>query len=122
MSNEETVRTKDLKVFELTPGLADALSATLDSSYGEYFEASLTGRSTKEVEKRIGTIPEDQRYLRRVLDSLDNAFADFDTELAVLDLPHMQKHKPEAIRVYLQFRLQQCRMLLAAVENYIAEK
>ena len=58
----------------------------------------------------------------RVLDSLDSAFADFDAETAMLDLPHMQNRKPEAIKRYLQFRLQQFKMLLDAVEDYVGEK
>ena len=117
-----TVRTKDLSVFELTPGLADALTASLDDAYMEYFTADCSGRSTKETEQRIAAIPEDKRYLTRVLDSLDNAFADFDTETAMLDLPHMQKRNPEAIKRYLEFRIRQFKMLLDAVGDYVGEK
>jgi hypothetical protein len=51
-------------------------------------------------------------YLTRVLDSLDSAFADPDTETAMLDLPHMENRKPEAIKCYLEFRLRQFKMLL----------
>src|SRR5208282_2322901 len=116
------MRVKDLNVFELTPGLADALSASLDAAYLEYFTADCSGTSTKEAERRIAAIPEGKRYLTRVLDSLDNAFADFDTETAMLDLPHMQKRKPEAIKRYLEFRLRQFKMLLDAVEDYVGEK
>jgi hypothetical protein len=119
--SDATVRTKDLKVFELIPGLADALSATLDASYGDYIAASITGRSTKEAEQRVAAIPENKRYLTRVLESLDNAFADFDTTTARLDLPHMKALKPEDIKRYLEFRLQQYKMLLALVTNYVAE-
>jgi hypothetical protein len=53
---------------------------------------------------------------------LDSAFADFDTETAMLDLPHMKNRKPEAIKRYLEFRLQQFKMLLDAVEDYVEEK
>ena len=67
-------------------------------------------------------IPEDKRYLTRVLDSLDTAFADFDSETAKLDLPHMQNRKPEAIKRYLEFRLKQFKLLLDAVEDYVDEK
>jgi SEC-C motif len=83
-----SVRVKDVKDVELTPGLAEAFTASLDASYLEYFAAACSGMSTKEAERRIAAIPEDRRYLTRVLDSLDNAFADFDTETAKLDLPH----------------------------------
>jgi hypothetical protein len=121
-SEVQTMRVKDLSVFELTPGLADALSASLDSSYVEYITADCSGTSTKEAERRIAAIPEEKRYLTRVLDSLDNAFADFDTETAMLDLPHMQNRKPEAIKRYLEFRLRQFKMLLDAVEDYVGEK
>jgi hypothetical protein len=117
-----SMRVKDIKDVELTPGLADALTASLDGSYLEYFTAACSGRSTKEAERRIAAIPEGKRYLTRVLDSLDNAFADFDTETAKLDLPHMQNRKPEAIKSYLEFRLQQFKMLLDAVEDYVGEK
>ena len=113
---------KDVKDVELTPGLADAFTASLDASYLEYFAAACSGTSTKEAERRIAAIPEDKRYLTRVLDSLDSAFADFDTETAMLDLPHMQNRKPEAIKHYLEFRLQQFKMLLDAVEDYVEEK
>ena len=44
MSSKDKVasmRVKDVNVFELTPGLADALSASLDASYLEYFTAAL---------------------------------------------------------------------------------
>jgi hypothetical protein len=116
-----TMRTKDLKVFELTPGLADALSASMDGSYQQYFVAAVSGASTKEAEREIAALPEDKRYLMRVLDSLDNAFADFDTETAMLDLPHMQT-QPEAIQRYLGFRLRQLQMLLDAVSTYVEEK
>jgi hypothetical protein len=116
------MRVKDVNVFELTPGLADALSASLDASYLEYFAAVCSGMSTEEVERQIAAIPEGERYLTRVLDSLDNAFADFDTETAKLDLPNMQNRKPEAIKRYLEFRLQQFKMLLDTVEDYVAEK
>jgi len=114
-----SVRTKDLSVFELTPGLADALSASLDAAYLEYFSAACSGMSTKEAERRIAAIPEDKRYLTRVLDSLDSAFADFDTETAMLDLPHMQNRKPDAIKRYLEFRIRQFKMLLDAVQGYV---
>ena len=57
-----SVRTKDLSAFELTPGLADALSASLDAAYLEYFTADCSGTSTKEVVRRITAIPEEKRY------------------------------------------------------------
>jgi hypothetical protein len=117
-----SVRVKDVNAFELTPGLANALSASLDSSYLEYITADCSGKSTKEAEKRIAAIPEEKRYLTRVLDTLDNAFADFDTETATLDLPHMENRKPEAIKRYLEFRLQQFKILIDAVEDYVEEK
>jgi hypothetical protein len=117
-----SVRVKDLSDFQLTPGLADALTASLDVSYRQYFAAACSGMSTKEAERQIAAMPEGMRYLTRVLDSLDSAFADFDTETAKLDLPHMQNHKPEAIKRYLEFRLQQFKMLLDAVEDYVGEK
>jgi SEC-C motif len=118
----ETVRVKGMGVFELTPGLADALAASLDSSYLEYNSADCSGTSTKEAERRIAAIPEDKRYFTRVLDSLDSAFADFDSEAAMLDLPHMQNRKPDAIKRYLEFRLRQLKILLDAAEDYVEEK
>ena len=117
-----SVRVKDLSDFQLTPGLADALTASLDASYREYFAAACSGRSTTEAKRRIAAIPEGKRYLTRILDSLDNGFADFDTETAMLDLPNMQNRKPEAIKRYLEFRLQQFKMLLDTVEDYVGEK
>ena len=117
-----SVRVKDLSDFQLTPGLADALTASLDASYREYFVAACSGRNTQDAEKRIAAIPEGERYLTRVLDSLDSAFADFDTETAKLDLPNMRNRKPEAIKRYLEFRLRQFKMLLDAVEDYVEEK
>jgi len=117
-----SMRVKDIRAFELTPGLANALSASLDASYRQYFAAACSGRSTKDAERRIAAIPEGKRYLTRVLDSLDSAFADFDTETAMLDLPHMQTRKPEAIKHYLEFRLRQLKMLLDAVGDYVEEK
>jgi SEC-C motif len=121
-SEVSTMRVKDVNAFQLTPGLADALSASLDASYLEYITAACSGRSTKEAEMRIAAIPEEKRYLTRVLDSLDSAFADFDTETAMLDLPNMRNRKPEAIKRYLEFRLRQFKMLLDAVEDYVGEK
>jgi hypothetical protein len=88
----------------------------------EYFTADCSRTSTKEAERRIAAIPEDKRYLTRVLDSLDGAFADFDTQTVMLDLPHMQNRKPEGIKRYLEFRLRQFKMLLDAVEDYVEEK
>jgi hypothetical protein len=117
-----SVRVKDLTDFQLTPGLADALTASLDGAYVEYFTAACSGRSKKEAERRIAAIPEGGRYLTRVLDFLDSALADLDTETAKLDLPHMQSRKPEAIKRYLEFRLQQFKMLLNAVGDYVEEK
>ena len=117
-----SVRAKDVRDVELTPGLAEAFTASLDASYLEYFAAGCSGMSTKEAERQIAAIPEGERYLTRVLDSLDSAFADFDTETAKLDLPSMQNRKPEAIKRYLEFRLQQFKMLLDAVEDYVGEK
>ena len=117
-----SVRVKDVNAFQLTPGLADALSASLDTSYLEYIAADCSGASTKDAERRIAAIPEDKRYLTRVLDSLDSVFADFDTETAKLDLPHMQNRKPEAIKRYHEVRLQQLKLLLDAVEDYVEEK
>jgi len=119
---DAVVRTKDLKDFEWTPGLADELVKSMDRSYLEYFTAAVSGRSTKEAESRIAAIPEEKRYLTRVLDSLDTAFADFDSETAKLDLPHMQNRKPGDIRRYLEFRLRQLKLLLDAVEDYVDEK
>jgi hypothetical protein len=40
----------------------------------------------------------------------------------MLDLPNMRNRKPEAIERYLEFRLQQFKMLLDAVEDYAEEK
>jgi hypothetical protein len=117
-----SVRVKDLSDFQLTPGLAEALTASLDASYREYFVAACSGMSTKEAKRKIAAIPEDRRYLTRVLDSLDTAFSDFDSETAMLDLPHMENRKPEAIKRYLEFRLQQFKMLIDAVEDYVGEK
>jgi SEC-C motif-containing protein len=117
-----SVRVKDLSDFQLTPGLAEALTACLDVSYREYFVVACSGRSTKEAERRIAAIPEDRRYLTSVLDSLDSAFADFDTQTAKLDLPHMRDRKPEAIKRYLEFRIRQFKMLLDAVQDHVEEK
>jgi hypothetical protein len=117
-----SVRVKDVKDVELTPGLAEAFTVSLDASYLEYFTAACSGMSTKEAERRIAAIPEGKRYLTRILDSLDNGFADFDSETAMLDLPHMQSRKPEAIKRYLAFRLQQFKMLIDTVEDYVEEK
>ncbi len=117
-----SVRVKDLSDFQLTPGLAEALTASLDASYREYFVAACSGMSTKEAKRKIAAIPEDRRYLTRVLDSLDNGFADFDSETAMLDLPHMENRKPEAIKRYLEFRLRQFKMLLDTVQDYVGEK
>jgi hypothetical protein len=116
------MRASDIGVFELTPGLGDALTASLDASYLEYFRAACSGRSTGDAERRVAAIPEDKRYLTRVLDSLDSAFADFDTETAKLDLPHMQSRGPEAIKRYLEFRQRQVKMLIEAVEDYVEER
>src|ERR1039458_5849320 len=69
-----SVRVKDVNAFQLTPGLADALTASLDASYLEYITAACSGTSTKEAERRIAAIPEEKRYLTRVLDSLDSAY------------------------------------------------
>jgi hypothetical protein len=113
------MRVKDISSFELTSGLANALSASLDGSYQQYFIAAVSGASTKEAERGIAALPEDKRYLTRVLDSLDSAFADFDTETAMLDLPHMQNLNPDAIKRYLEFRLRQFKMLLEAVGNCV---
>jgi len=115
------VPTKDIQRFELTPGLAEALTASLDGAYLEYFIAASSGRSTQECERRIAAIPEDKRYLTRMLDSLDNAFADFDSATAKLDLPHMNR-KPEAIKRYLEFRLTQFELLLDVVGDFVEEK
>jgi hypothetical protein len=117
-----SVRVKDVKDVELTPGLAEAFTASLDAAYLEYFAAACSGMSTKEAERQIAAIPEGERYLTRVLDSLDSAFADFDTETAKLDLPHMEKRKPEAIKHYLEFRLRQFKMLIDTVEDFVEEK
>jgi hypothetical protein len=117
-----SMRASDIGVFELTPGLGDALTASLDASYLEYLRAAWSGRSTEEAGRRIAAIPEDKRYLTRVLDSLDNAFADFDTETAKLDLPHMQSRGPEAIKRYLEFRQRQVKMLIETVEDYVEER
>jgi len=119
---DAVVRTKDLKAVEWTPELADELVKSMDRSYLEYFTAAVSGRSTKEAESRIAAIPEEKRYLTRVLDSLDTAFADFDSETAKLDLPHMQERKPEAIKRCLETRLRQVQLLLDAVEDYVDEK
>jgi hypothetical protein len=117
-----SVRVKDVKDVDLTPGLAEAFTASLGASYLEYFAAACSGMSTKEAERQIAAIPEGERYLTRVLDSLDNAFADFDTETATLDLPHMENCKPEAIKRYLEFRLRQFKMLIDEVEDFVDEK
>jgi hypothetical protein len=116
------VRTKDLKFLEWTPGLAEVLAKSLDASYLEYWSAGHSGRGKEEIQRRIAGIPEERRYLTRVLDSLDGAFADFDSETAKLDLPHMQGRKPEAIKRYLEFRLKQLHLLVEAVDDYIEEK
>jgi 23S rRNA A2030 N6-methylase RlmJ len=116
-----SVRAKDMKVLELTPGLADRLAASLDPAYQEHYSALISRKSTKEAEGQIAAIPEDKRYLTRVLNSLESAFADFDSETAKLDLPHMQNRKPEAIKGYLEVRLQQLQALHDEIEDYVEE-
>jgi hypothetical protein len=91
----------------------------MDPSYMAFIAAASSGKSTKEAEKRIAAIPEEKRYLTRILDSLDSAFADFASATAKLDLPNMQHNKPENIKSYLEVRLQQMRILLDIVENYV---
>jgi len=115
------VRPKDLHDLQWTARRADTLRDSMDPSYVEYICAAYAGKSTEEMKSRIAAIPEEKRYLTRVLDSLDTAFADFDSETAKLDLPHMQGRKPEAIKCYLQVRLWQVKMLLDAVEDYLDE-
>ena len=113
---------KDVNDFQLTPATGGCAHGVFGRLVSGILCRRLSGRSTKEAERRIAAIPEDKRYLTRVLDSLDSAFADFDTETATLDLPHMENRKPEAIKRYLEFRLQQFKMLLDAVEDYVDEK
>jgi hypothetical protein len=113
------VRVKDISSFEWTPGVSNALSASLDGSYQQYFIATVRRASTKEAERGIAAMPEEKRYLTRVLDSLDNAFADFDTDTVLLDLPHMRNRKPEAIKRYLEVRLLQLKKLVGVVGNYV---
>jgi hypothetical protein len=48
-----SMRVKDINVFELTPGLANALAASQDASYREYFRADVLRTSTKEAERQI---------------------------------------------------------------------
>jgi hypothetical protein len=117
-----TVRPKDLKHLEWTPGLAEALARSLDPSYLEYWSAALLGKSKQEIRRRIAAIPEERRYLTRVLDSLDGAFADFDTETARLDLPHMEARQPEAIKRYLEIRVKQLRLLVETVDEYMEKQ
>ena len=121
-SDVASVPVENLESFELTSGLADTLTASLDASYLEYFTAAISGRGLKEAEQRIAAIPEDKRYLTRVLDSLESAFADFDSGTAKLDLPYMQNREPEAIKRHLQIRLLQLKTLLDAVEDYVEQK
>ena len=45
------MRAKDVRDVELTPGLAEAFTASLDASYLEYFAAACSGMSTKEAER-----------------------------------------------------------------------
>ena len=113
------MRTKDLRALEWTPGLADALGHSIDPAYIEYFVAASSGVSTESAESAIAAISEDKRYLTRVLDSLDNAFADADTATAKLDLPHMRDRTPEEIKAYLRIRLIQIQQLLDVVEDYV---
>jgi hypothetical protein len=40
------------------------------------------------------------------------AVANFDTETATLDLPHLQTRKPEIIKRHLEFRIRQFQMLV----------
>jgi hypothetical protein len=113
------LRPKDIKCLEWTPGLSEALARSLDASYLEYWSAVCLGKGKQEIRRRIAAIAEEKRYLTRVLDSLDGAFADFDTHTAMLDLPHMRERKPEAIKRYLEFRLKQFKLLVDAVDDYL---
>jgi hypothetical protein len=118
-----SVRAKDVRDVELTPGLAEAFTASLDASYLEYFAAACSGMSTKEAERQIAAIPEGERYLTRVLDSLDSAFADFDTETATLDShgePQTRSH--QTLPRVPPTAIQKFKMLIDAVEDYVEEK
>lgn len=112
---------KAIKVVEWTPGLVDGLVASLEPPYLEYFALLAKGRGTEAAEQQIAAIPENKRYLTRILDCLDSAFADFDRETAKLDLPYMQHRQPEVIKSYLEFRLHQFASLLNAVSDYLDE-
>jgi hypothetical protein len=116
------MRPKDLRHLEWTPGLGEKLAKSLDRSYLEYFGAVVSGGSREEGRRRIAALPEERRYLTRVLDSLDGAFADFDTETARLDLPHMKDRQPEAIQRYLGIRLKQLTLLAEAVDDHIESR
>jgi hypothetical protein len=135
-ANIHAERDRKLQTARMAPPLfrLEAKRTALDALSGRkpnagvqrdgYVTKHVTNRveGKKQAERRIAAMPEGKRYITRVLDSLDSAFADFDTETAKLDLPNMQNRKPEAIKRYLAFRLRQFKMLLDAVEDYVEEK
>jgi hypothetical protein len=103
---------KDIKTHPVGDMLAggDAMKP-----YIAHYTAMITGQDSNKTLEEIAALPEDKRYVFRVLQSLDWALADYDSETVKLDMPYIPKL--DEIKERLQLRLWQMRDLLAVLEG-----
>ena len=109
----QKVLLKDIKVDPLAHELAtsEGMLPYLDCVIKAYRDDAVGLEAALEV---IRDLPLEKRYTWRVLSALKWAFADFEDEYVVLDLPHIPEPTRSEMTKELELRLQQLRMLLQA--------
>jgi hypothetical protein len=83
--------------------------------YIDHYCALMTGRNSDQTLKVIAALPEEKRYLFRVVQCLDWELADCDSETAKLDMPYVTDLAEVTQKLHL--RLMQLADLLRALKG-----
>lgn len=107
-----TVLLKDIK----TDPAGDMLVKGKDMRpYINHYKAVLSGEDSNATLKIIAGLPSEKRYLSRVVQCLDWALADFDSETAKLDMPYISDL--DEVQAKLQHRLMQLNILFQTLKG-----
>src|SRR5262245_16609831 len=80
------IRLKDIN----THPVGDMLAASENMEpYINHYGALVTDGESEQTLKAIASLPVEKRYITRVMQCLDWALADFDSETVKLDLPYL---------------------------------
>jgi hypothetical protein len=110
----ETVKVP-LKDIDFDP-LGEALTDSPEMKpYLDHYREVMQGRSGQHTLKAIAALPKSKTYLHRVMQQLDLAFADWDSETVKLDLANLHPDDLTDLQELLSLRAYQIESLYTTV-------